>query len=79
MVLSDNPATREIFGRAAVLTNGEAADIAKAVQRAVAQRDRLGAEARRLREDYDAPWQAKAAIAHETIVARAIAARRGLV
>lgn len=61
MVLSDNPATRELFGPAAVLTSNEAEDIARAVQTALDQRARLAANARTLRDRYAAPWDSQAA------------------
>ena len=79
MVLSDNPATREIFGPAAILTSGEADDIARAVRTAIEQRDRLEVHARRLRQEYGTPWHAHAANAWDAIRAGATAARRGLV
>jgi glycosyltransferase involved in cell wall biosynthesis len=78
MVLSDNPATRELFGRAAVLTNNEAADIARAVRTAIDERDRLAANARVLREQYGAPWHLQAATAWESIRSAAQVTRRGL-
>lgn len=78
MVLSDNPATRELFGSAAVLTNNQAADIARAVRTAIDQRDRLAANARALRERYGAPWHVQAATAWDEIRSAALVARRGL-
>ncbi len=73
MVLSDNPATREIFGSAAVLTDNSAASIACAVATAVEQRERLEANARVLRARYAAPWQVRAASVWATIYADATA------
>ncbi len=75
MVLSDNPATREIFGSAAVLTDNSAAGIACAVATAVEQRERLEANARVLRARYAAPWQVQAARVWATICADATATR----
>jgi glycosyltransferase involved in cell wall biosynthesis len=75
MVLSDNPATREIFGSAAVLTDNSAADIACAVATAVEQRESLEANARLLRARYAAPWRVQAASVWATICADAMATR----
>lgn len=67
MVLSDNPATRELFGPAACLTNNEPYDIARAVRDAIAQRNRLASNARELRNAYAAPWQQQADAAWNAI------------
>jgi glycosyltransferase involved in cell wall biosynthesis len=79
MVLSDNPATREIFGSAAVLTDNGPKSIARAVRTAVKRRNRLGANARALREEYPAPWETRAATAWHAICDGAMASSRGLV
>jgi glycosyltransferase involved in cell wall biosynthesis len=79
MVLSDNAATREIFGPAAILTNGEAEDIARAVRTAIDERNRLESNAGKLREQYGAPWRAQAAIAWDAIREGATVSRRGVV
>jgi hypothetical protein len=71
MVLSDNQATRVLFGPAARLTNNEAADIARAVRDAIERRDRLAASARELRDAYSAPWRQQAAAAWDAICAAA--------
>ncbi len=60
MVLSDNPATRELFGPAACLTNNEPSDIARAVREAIERRDTLATNARALRNAYATPWQQQA-------------------
>jgi glycosyltransferase involved in cell wall biosynthesis len=75
MVLSDNPATREIFGSAAVLTDNSAAGIACAVATAVEQRERLEANAQILRAGYPATWQVQAASVWAAICADATATR----
>jgi glycosyltransferase involved in cell wall biosynthesis len=79
MVLSDNQATREIFGTAAILAGGEAEDIVRAVRTAIEQREQLEDHARRLREGYGAPWRAQAAVIWDSIRAGATAPRRGVV
>ena len=71
MVLSDNPATRELFGTAAVLTNNTVTDIVRAVTTAVEQRERLKANARALCAAYTAPWQIKSTSAWTAIHAAA--------
>ncbi len=71
MVLSDNPATREIFGRAAVLTGSAPDEIAKALSTAIEQRERLEANARDLRETFRTSWQTQATAAWDTIQAQA--------
>lgn len=78
MVLSDNPATRELFGPAAVLTSHGAADIARAVRAAIDQRERLADNARALRERYEGPWHLQAATTWDTIHAAAGVTRRRL-
>jgi glycosyltransferase involved in cell wall biosynthesis len=76
LVLSDNPATREIFGPAAVLTGSSPDEIARAVRKALDERERLAASARKLREAFRTRWPAQAAAAWETIHAGAAEASR---
>jgi glycosyltransferase involved in cell wall biosynthesis len=76
MVLSDNPPTREIFAPAAVLTDSTPAGIARAVRTALEERERLGANAREMREAYRARWETQAATAWDAICAGAAAASR---
>jgi len=57
MVLSDNPATRKLFGEAAVLTGSASADIAASIQRAFDMRQRLVAGATACRDSYASWWQ----------------------
>jgi glycosyltransferase involved in cell wall biosynthesis len=76
MVLSDNPPTREIFGRAAVLTGSGADEIEKALRTALEQRERLEASARGVREAFRARWQTQAAATWDAIRAGAVAASR---
>ncbi|MEX2123397.1 MAG: glycosyltransferase [Woeseia sp.] len=78
MVLSDNPATREIFGPAAVLTDSRPDEIARALRTALEQRERLEASAREVREAYRARWQTQAAATWDAIHAGAAADSRGL-
>lgn len=73
MVLSDNEATREIFGPAAVLTGSAPEEIARAVSTAIEQCERLEANARDLREAFRMTWQTQAAAAWNTIQAKAAA------
>ncbi len=61
MVLSDNPATREIFGPAAILTGSAPAEIADALRRALEQREELAANARELRASFPTRWQPQSA------------------
>jgi glycosyltransferase involved in cell wall biosynthesis len=60
MVLSDNPATRDIFGPAAVLTGNSPEEIATAVRTAIGDRERLEASALKLREAFQVRWQMEA-------------------
>ena len=76
MVLSDNPATREIFGPAAILTGSTADEIARAVATAIEQRDRLEANARDLRDAFPTIWQTQAAAAWNAILAGSAAANQ---
>jgi glycosyltransferase involved in cell wall biosynthesis len=78
LVLSDNPATREIFGRAAVLTSNEPEDIANALRTALEQGDELAANAAEVRETFRAQWQLQSAEAWNIIRTRAAAGKRGL-
>lgn len=75
MVLSDNQATREIFGPAAILTGSGADDIHAAVRTALAQRERLEANAHAVRDEFRARWPALAAAAWSTICAGAATSR----
>lgn len=79
MVLSDGPATRRVFGRAAMLTDNTPESIASAIRAAVAQREPLAANARALRKGYSGPWRTEAAAAWNAIRAGAMAVRRGAV
>jgi glycosyltransferase involved in cell wall biosynthesis len=76
MVLSDNPPTREIFGRAAVLTGSEPDEIATALRTALEQHERIAAGAREVRDEFPARWQTQATAAWDAIRARAAAANR---
>lgn len=78
MVLSDNLATREIFGPAAVLTNNEAHDIARAIRIAIEHRVYLRVNACALRKAYGAPWHEQATSAWDAICAGAAVTRRSL-
>jgi glycosyltransferase involved in cell wall biosynthesis len=77
MILSDNPPTRDIFAPAAILTDSESDDIARAVRAALEQRERLAANARRLRETFRMDWQPQSAATWNAIHAGAVN-RRGL-
>lgn len=57
MVLSEGPATRKIFGTAAVLAGAAPDEIATALREAVEQRRNLAAAAGKLRESYRAQWR----------------------
>lgn len=61
MVLSDNPATRQIFGPAAILTGSTPGEIADALRQALDQREQLAASARELRQAFPARWQPQSA------------------
>jgi glycosyltransferase involved in cell wall biosynthesis len=78
MVLSDNPPTREIFGRVAVLTSNEPENIANALRTALEQSDQLAANAVEVREAFRARWQLQSAEAWDAIRTRASAGNRGL-
>lgn len=79
MVLSDNPATRELFGPAAVLTNNRPENIATAVRTALVERVDLECRAQALRHGYVAPWDGQARVVWKAISDGAVAAKRGLV
>lgn len=76
LVLSDNPPTRELFGAAAVLTGNSPGEIASAVRRALAERERLAANARELRDAFTKRWPAQASAAWSAILAGATEASR---
>ena len=68
MVLSDNPATRDIFAPAAVLTGSKPAEIESAIRRALSDRERLEAGAQALKESFRQRWQKEADSAWNTII-----------
>jgi glycosyltransferase involved in cell wall biosynthesis len=76
MVLSENLATRQVFGPAAVLTQNSPEAIAAAVRRAIAERERLEAGARELREAFRTRWQEQATVAWDGIEAETTAGAR---
>jgi glycosyltransferase involved in cell wall biosynthesis len=76
LVLSDNPASRELFGPAAVLTGSSPEAIASALRKALAEREQLAANARALRETFRTRWSAQADAAWDGILAGALAAAR---
>jgi glycosyltransferase involved in cell wall biosynthesis len=76
MVLSDDLATREVFGPAAVLTTSSPEAIAAAVKRAIAERERLRANARELRETFRTRWQDQAIAVWDSIEAQTGAGAR---
>jgi glycosyltransferase involved in cell wall biosynthesis len=73
MVLSDNPATRRVFGPAAILAGSEPGEIADALRKALARRETLAANARELRAAFQGNWQTQAAAAWDAIRAGAAA------
>ncbi len=77
MVLSDDRATREVFGSAAILTANEPHAIASALRAALEQQRTLAARTRALREAYREAWQAREAAARTALLERARASRRG--
>ena len=77
MVLSDNPATREIFGPAAVLTGSSAEDIGQGLRKALAEREQLAASARELRQSFPTRWQPQSAETWSAIRKAASEANRG--
>lgn len=79
MVLSDNAATREIFGPAAILTGSESDEIADALHAALDQRETLAAHACALRETYMERWQKQSAAAWDAVLAGVAARSRGAV
>jgi len=72
MVLSDNPATQEIFGPAAVLTGSSPEEIAKAFDRALEDRNNLQANALKLRETFPVRWQTEAAAVWDAIETKSV-------
>jgi glycosyltransferase involved in cell wall biosynthesis len=77
LVLSENPPTREIFGRVAVLTSNQPEDIANALRTALKQCEQLAANAVKEREAFRARWHLQSAEAWDCIHTRASAANRG--
>jgi glycosyltransferase involved in cell wall biosynthesis len=77
MVLSDDRATREVFGSAAILTVNEPHAIANALRAALEQQQTLAARTRALREAYREAWQSQAAAARAELLERVSASRRG--
>jgi glycosyltransferase involved in cell wall biosynthesis len=77
MVLSDNAATRELFGSAAILTSSEPGEIARALRTALERRDTLALNARALRATYRERWQAQASAVLEAVRAGAAPDMRG--
>jgi glycosyltransferase involved in cell wall biosynthesis len=61
MVLSDNPATRKLFGPAAVLTGSRPEQISAAVRQAIENRERLQENSIELRDGFHTHWDPKAA------------------
>ncbi|HNP35694.1 MAG TPA: hypothetical protein PKK10_07565 [Woeseiaceae bacterium] len=76
MLLSDNPATRDIFAPAAVFTGSNAEEIASALRSALDTRKVLEAGAQELNKTYDLKWQDDARKGMESIMLRA-AKKRG--
>lgn len=68
MVLSDNPATRALFGHGAILTGVEPGAIVTALQQALADLPVLEARARDARETFRERWQAQSAGVREAII-----------
>ena len=67
LLLSDNPATRETFGDAAILTDSDPDSIAEAVGAAVRDCPALAANARTQRERYREQWRSHSTEAWEAI------------
>jgi len=78
MVLSENPATRDICGPAAVLTGSSPEEIAAAVRRAIEDRERLEASAHQLRESFQVRWEPQATAVWDSIERRIVAGRRSV-
>ena len=76
MVLSDNPATRDLFGSAAVLTGDSPEEIAAALRQAIEERERLESNASKLQESFRTHWQAEADTVWRTIEAQTAPGRR---
>lgn len=68
MVLSDNPATRELFGHGAILTGGEPQDIVAALQQALSGLELLETLARESRESFRGRWEKQAQDVQQAIV-----------
>lgn len=68
MVLSDNPATRDIFEFVAVLTENVPDQIILAIRSALAESEALGANAQQLQVTYSQRWQKEAAAVWDVIV-----------
>jgi glycosyltransferase involved in cell wall biosynthesis len=77
LVLSENRATREIFGRVAVLTSNQPDDIANALRTALEHCEELAANAVEEREAFRARWQLQSAEVWNSIRVRASAVNRG--
>lgn len=60
MILSDNRATRDLFGECAVLTGSSAAEIRYAISKALSEKDEFQSAARRVRLEYSEAWSARA-------------------
>lgn len=67
MVLSDNAPTREVFGSAAILTDNDPSDIARALRTALERRESLTMNACELRERFRDEWAARGIAAWEAI------------
>jgi len=77
MVLSDNPATRELFGQGAVLTGAEPGEILAALRKALAELEGLEVRARDSRDAYYALWETRAHGVRDAIMSGARAGRAG--
>jgi len=76
MVLSDNPATRELFGHGAVLTQGNADAIVAALRQALDDLPSLESRARELREAFRERWHPQADSVRAAIVGAATGRNR---
>jgi glycosyltransferase involved in cell wall biosynthesis len=76
MVLSDNPATRDLFGSAAILTGNSPEEIAAALRRAIEERERLESNASELKESFRTRWRVEADTVWRTIEAQAARGRQ---
>lgn len=77
LVLSDNPATRELFGQGAVLTGAEPGEILAALREALAELEGLEVRARDSRDAYYALWETRAHGVRDAIMSGARAGRAG--